>query len=349
MSNPVLSICINTKNRAKYLAETLDSIVSQMLPSVEVIVVDGASSDETYSVMQEYSSSYPYIKYFRSEEGLGIDDGYDATVNYAVGEYCWLMPDDDPIKFGALAILLSKIENGHDLIILNLECFTKDLNINLNQKLFNFSKDKHYSINSMQDFFAELGFGLSYIGCVVIKRVVWFEHERVPYYGTYFVHVGVICGSSQIKDILFLHEPLIKHRSGNSSWTARSFEIWYLKWPKLVWSFNQISTEVKNKIVPQKPWRRSLTLLKSRAIGEYNITVFKKYLFDEISRQEWLGAALISIVPRVPLSLLLITFCLLFRKRSHYTLYNLMVGSPHPLVSRELIQLFGLMLPYSKN
>jgi glycosyltransferase involved in cell wall biosynthesis len=349
MTHPLLSICINTRNRGNVISETLDSIVEQIVPGIEIVVVDGASEDNTQQVMQQYDSRYPFVKYLRSESGLGVDDGYDAAVEYSSGEYCWLMTDDDVIVPGAMKTILGRISAGHDLIILNLECFTKDLSLDLNQRLFNCYEDRRYSRDDFGSFLGELGYGLSYIGCVIIKRSLWFENDRAPFYGTYFVHVGVICGSSKIRDIAFLHAPLIKYRSGNSSWTARSFEIWYFKWPRLIWSFSNLPTDVKNKVAVQRPWGRALTLLKSRAMGEYNHELFKEYLSIEGPKWGRFSSYFISKLPIVPVSLLLILFCLLFRRRGLYTLYNLMISSPQPAMSRKLIRAFGLNLPYSVN
>jgi abequosyltransferase len=345
MMHPLLSICINTRNRGNLISETLDSIIEQIVPGIEIIVVDGASEDNTQQVMQHYASRYPFVKYVRSNNGLGVDDGYDVAVVSAAGDYCWLMTDDDVILPGALKIIMDRIGAGHDLIILNVECFTRDLSLDLKQRLFNRHDDKIYSSNDFGSFLEELGYGLSYIGCVVIKRGLWFENDRVPFYGTYFVHVGVICGSTKIRDIFFLQEPLIKYRSGNSSWTPRSFEIWYLKWPRLIWSFSNLSADVKNKVVSQRPWSRALTLLKSRAMGEYNHELYRGYLSTEGPLLARVSSYLLSKLPIAPVSLLLILFCLLFRRRGLYTLYNLMISSPQPELSRRLIMAFGLELP----
>jgi abequosyltransferase len=327
------------------LSETLDSIIEQIVPSIEIVVVDGASEDNTQKLMKQYAASYPFIKYVRSNNGLGIDDGYDMAVESAAGDFCWLMTDDDVISPGALINIMDRISAGHDLIILNAECFTKDLGVDLKQRLFNRHEDKNYYRNDFESFLEELGFGLSYIGCVVIKRELWFENDRAPFYGTYFVHVGVICSSTKIRDIFFLQQPLIKYRSGNSSWTPRSFEIWYIKWPRLIWSFSNLSADVKNKVVLRKPWSRQLTLLKSRAMGEYNHGLYRHYLSLEGPLSLRSSSHLISRLPIAPVSLMLILFCLLFRRRGLYTLYNLMISSPYPAFSRKLIMAFGLKLP----
>ena len=342
MMRPLLTICINTRNRGNVISETLDSIIEQIVPGIEIVVVDGASEDSTQQVMQQYASRYSFIKYIRSESGLGVDDGYDVAVESASGKYCWLMTDDDLIVHGALQKILEKIKYEYDLIVLNVECYTKDYSVDLRQQLFRYHEDMIYSRSDFGKFLSNHGCGLSYIGCVVIKRSLWHENERNKYYGTYFVHMGVICESSQIGEILFLHNPLIKYRSGNSSWTARSFEIWYLKWPKLIWSFNQYSVDVRNNIVAMQPWKRALTLLKSRAMGEYNYNIFREYLLIEGSRRDRLLSYSISKLPIAPLNFLIMFYCLLFKRNGIYTLYNLMVSSPRPQLSRMLIRLFGL-------
>ena len=51
MTSPLLSICIATHNRADYIGETLDSIIPQLTDEVEIVVVDGASTDATRTVM----------------------------------------------------------------------------------------------------------------------------------------------------------------------------------------------------------------------------------------------------------------------------------------------------------
>jgi abequosyltransferase len=344
MNIPLLSICINTKNRAEFLAETLDSIVAQIVVGVEIVVVDGASTDNTPSLMEQYTLKYPFVRYLRSEKHLGIDDGYDAAVGYAVGSYCWLLPDDDLILPGALEVVVNKIKLAFDLIVVNMDLYTKDLRINLNQRFFKLTEDRVYWAHEFEEFLSNHGNGLSYIGCVIIKRELWFEKERTPFFGSFFVHVGVILGSTLIKNILFLHIPALQYRGGNVSWSARSFEIWNYKWPELIWSFDRFSVKTKKTVVVAKPWMRALTLLKSRAVGEYNFEIYKNnFSFVKIS---WFKtySFLISRLPVAPLNILLVLFCLIFKKNNHFTIYNLMMSSPRPVLSKKLIQLFGIKL-----
>jgi len=344
MSNPLLSICINTKNRSSFLKETLDSIIYQIDSGVEVVVFDGASTDDTRALMQKYISHYPFIKYFRSETHLGIDDGFDAAVEHATGTYCWLLPDDDLISKGGLELVLNKVKLEFDLIIVNMDLFTNNLSMNLNQRFFKLNEDKIYRADEFDLFLSKHGNGLSYIGCVIIKRELWFENDRKPFFGSYFVHVGVILSSTLIRNILFLHAPLIQYRSGNASWSDKSFEIWYFKWPDLVWSFENISASTKKKMTEKKPWRRALTLLKSRAMGGYNYKIYKDKISSE--KLKWVRTypLLKSRIPVAPLSISIIFLCLLFKRDNLYTIYDLMISSPYPIFSKKMIQLSGLKI-----
>jgi abequosyltransferase len=346
MTQTLLSICINTRNRAHFLIETLDSILEQILSNIEIVVVDGASEDITCEVMQKYVSNHSFIKYVRSDLPIGIDEGYDLAISESSGLYCWMLPDDDLVAEGALTKIAGNLNANYDLIILNLACYTKDFKLNLDQQLFNFANNKIYQKNELNQFFSDLGFGLSYIGCVVIKRNIWFESDRTQYYGSYFVHVGVIGTSTQIDKIIFIQEPLIKYRSANSSWTPRSFEIWYFKWPDLIWSFDKLSDEVKSKVVIRKPWERGLTLLKSRAMGEYDYQIFNKKISQIESGMRRLIPNIISILPVAPLSLALLIMCSIFKRKGLYTIYNLIVSAPYPRLARFVVLILGLNIPF---
>ena len=54
MSTPTVSCVIPVWNGARYLAETIDSVLAQTVPPFEVIVVDDGSTDETPAVIASY-------------------------------------------------------------------------------------------------------------------------------------------------------------------------------------------------------------------------------------------------------------------------------------------------------
>src|SRR5438552_11709446 len=124
---PKISFCIATRNRADLLQETLKSILSQATADIEIVIMDGASSDNTEQVIPKYQQSLAHVRYIRKNENGGSDRDYCAAADCALGDYCWFMSDDDVIKDGAIKTVLRHIERGYDLIIVNAENRTADL------------------------------------------------------------------------------------------------------------------------------------------------------------------------------------------------------------------------------
>src|SRR4051794_4708620 len=117
MSGRSLSICIATRNRAALIGATLESIVTQCTGEVEVVILDGASTDNTEQVVRLYQMRFPCVRYFRQDTNLGIDRDFASAVDLAEGEYCWLFSDDDVLKPGAVRIVLDALQGNYPLVI----------------------------------------------------------------------------------------------------------------------------------------------------------------------------------------------------------------------------------------
>ena len=78
-----LSICIATLNRGAFIGETLESIIRQATDEVEIVVVDGASTDNTEEVVRGFQQRWPRLNYLRLPEKGGVDRDYDRAVALA--------------------------------------------------------------------------------------------------------------------------------------------------------------------------------------------------------------------------------------------------------------------------
>jgi|TARA_R110002074_G_scaffold170005_4_gene332038 glycosyltransferase involved in cell wall biosynthesis len=335
-----LSICIATYNREEFIGETLDTILSQMDPSVELVIVDGASPDNTAEVMAEYLLRYPEIRYFREKENGGVDGDYDKAVDYAKGEYCWLMTDDDLLKPGAINRVLSTLDEHRDLVIVNAEIRNTDLSEVLEKRQLLIANDKSYNKNDTEILFSECMNYLSFIGGVVIRRKFWLERDREPYYGSLFIHVGVIFQAPKIENAYVISDPLILVRYGNGMWTSRGFEIWSFKWPELVWSFPSFSNEAKDKVCHLERWKRLKTLFYNRAIGAYTNNEFNVFVYPKISGISCLSAYFISIFPGVIANIMAVFYFMVFSKTARMMKYDLLRSVYATAVTRWLARHF---------
>lgn len=275
-----LSICIATFTRAEFIGQTLDSILPQLRDDVELVVVDGASPDATPDILSRYAAVHQRLRYVRESTNSGIDADYDKAVSYARGEFCWLMTDDDLMVEGAIERVLSHID-GVDLVVVNSEVRNKDLARVLRPRMLQVTDDQAFADSSGERLFAEVAAYLSFIGGVVVRRDLWLRRERRPYYGTLFVHLGVLFQSPALSRAFVIADPLLIIRFGNAMWTSRSFEIWMFKWPQLIWSFGHFSPAARAKVTTRYPFRELKRLLFLRAVGSYSTTEYRAYLSQQ--------------------------------------------------------------------
>jgi glycosyltransferase involved in cell wall biosynthesis len=328
-----LSICIATFNRARFIAQTIDSIVGQLGPAVELLIVDGASSDDTERVVAGYLAVGRPIRYFRESVNSGVDADYDKAVGYARGDYCWLMTDDDLMEPGAVARVLTALAGGPDLVVANAQVFTADFSRVLMDRYLRIEEDRDY-VGNADSFFAEVAEYLSFIGGVIVKRALWMARNRSAYYGTAFVHVGVLLQSPPIGSIRVLAAPLIMIRFGNALWTARGFEIWMFKWPALIWSFAGYADAAKSKVTSQEPWKSVRKLIHSRAIGSYSPIEFRQFLAGRASGWARRKAWLIALMPGSLANAISGLYCLLVNRKARLTAYDLARSKHSTWISR---------------
>lgn len=94
-----ISIIIATFNAAETLKECLDSIVRQLTPECELIVIDGGSKDATSQIIHSYGDK---IAYTISEKDNGIYDAWNKGVKVARGQWVAFIGADDLLLPNAL-------------------------------------------------------------------------------------------------------------------------------------------------------------------------------------------------------------------------------------------------------
>jgi len=112
-----LSICIPTYNFGEFIGQTLDSIVPQLSSEVEVIVLDGGSTDETAEAVAARRSECKQLSYLKQDFRGGIDRDIEKAVSFAQGEYCWLFSADDIMLPDAIEKVLEAIKSCNDVYI----------------------------------------------------------------------------------------------------------------------------------------------------------------------------------------------------------------------------------------
>lgn len=342
MNTPLLSICIATFRRGAFIGQTLESIIGQLDDRVELVVLDGASPDDTAQVVGRYARFCPQLRYQREDSNSGVDADYDKAVRMARGRYCWLMTDDDLLVPGAVARVLAALADSPSLVVLNAEVRSVELAEVLQPRLLAQGEDLEFAPGNDAKVFTALAAHLKFIGAVVIDRSLWLSREREPYYGSLFIHVGVIFQAPLPGVVRVLAEPVMWIRYGNAMWSSRGFEIWMYLWPRLVWSFSGFTNEQKARVCAREPWRKPAKLGVQRALGGFSRADYRRIFDGTSAGPTRLAAWLVSGLPPRLANALASLACLAIPRQSRMNLYDLSRNPNASGVSRWVARLLGV-------
>lgn len=95
MTEPLISVVMAVYQGERYLAKSIESILSQTVKSFEFIIVDDGGSDNSVAIIEEYQARDPRIVLIRNRVNLGLGGSLRVGVNAARGEFIARMDCDD--------------------------------------------------------------------------------------------------------------------------------------------------------------------------------------------------------------------------------------------------------------
>lgn len=115
MSSPAtpVSVIIPTHNRAEFLAQAIDSVLSQTYANFELIVVDDGSSDETPALLSSYGEALVVLR----QENRGPAAARNAGISAARHSLLAFLDSDDRFTKNKLALQVAAMEAQPELLI----------------------------------------------------------------------------------------------------------------------------------------------------------------------------------------------------------------------------------------
>ncbi len=101
-----VSVLMTAYNREKYIAEAIESVLSQTYPQFELIIVDDQSKDRTVDIAKEYATIDGRINIHVNEKNLGDYPNRNKAVSYAKGEFLVFVDSDDTIYPDTLSYIV---------------------------------------------------------------------------------------------------------------------------------------------------------------------------------------------------------------------------------------------------
>lgn len=107
VSTPLVSVIIPTYNRARFLPNAIDSVLNQTYPSIEILVIDDGSTDNTSEALKPYNDKIRYL----SAEHRGTAHARNLGMQQASGKYIAFLDSDDIYLPFKIALQVEFIES----------------------------------------------------------------------------------------------------------------------------------------------------------------------------------------------------------------------------------------------
>lgn len=114
---PLMSVIVPVWNGEKTLAECVESIVSQSVRDMEIILVDDGSTDGTWPLMERLAGEDERIRILR-QANIGVSEARNAGLAMSRGQYIRFVDADDLLPPESMRILVERAQEGDcDLVL----------------------------------------------------------------------------------------------------------------------------------------------------------------------------------------------------------------------------------------
>ena len=114
---PLCTIAIPVYNREALIKVALESALAQDAPGLEILVVDNASTDGTWDVLQSYSD--PRLRLVRNDHNVGLYGNLNRCLELAQGKYIRILCSDDRLVPGCITREVSLMEQNPTAVLLS--------------------------------------------------------------------------------------------------------------------------------------------------------------------------------------------------------------------------------------
>jgi glycosyltransferase involved in cell wall biosynthesis len=128
---PLVSVLIPTYNHARYVRRCLDSLLEEGWPNLEVLIIDDGSSDESFTVIQEWRSQHQNA-FYRFDLDRQTNRGLAATLNILIGKasgrYIKILASDDYLIRKGIQAGVDYLQKNNDKLAVFGDCLVVDEN-----------------------------------------------------------------------------------------------------------------------------------------------------------------------------------------------------------------------------
>ena len=94
-NSDLISVIMSTYNSEETVKKSIESIISQSYQNFELLIIDDASTDNTFKIISPYQAKYKNIKIFQNQKNIGLTKCLNILLEKTQGEYIARQDDDD--------------------------------------------------------------------------------------------------------------------------------------------------------------------------------------------------------------------------------------------------------------
>jgi glycosyltransferase involved in cell wall biosynthesis len=213
--SPRVSVCVPVYNGARYLRESLESVLSQTYGDLEVVVSDNCSTDETAEIAQSFGDAR--VRYSRNSKNLGLVGNFNRCLALARGEYVCIWAHDDVMLPHNLhrKVQLLDADAALGFVHSNIQQIDRDGRV----------MAEHWALDSRRDYrargldvFRKYAMAMVYVGSIIFIGAVLARRACYERLGGYREGIPFTCDGEMLMRMLLhydtacLGEPLVKYR-----------------------------------------------------------------------------------------------------------------------------------------
>ena len=257
-----LSIVVPTHNRA----ELIDYFLQVHAPIVEdlripLVIVDNASTDSTPEICHKWGRQFDCIYYTRFDTYVEGDESFARALQVPASSYVWLMGDGYEVGSETLRKALDLVrasEGAWDALIVNLVQLVPSADL------------KVYSCRETA--LKELAWLMTCMSCNIFSRKLLDSANYEKYYGTNFIHVGIVFDAISSRDFRLAFAPNISVASlkcptfRKQGWGNAFFDISFERWPNFVMGLSSCNYNLTSRILAIRSFYDNTRLFRWRNI-----------------------------------------------------------------------------------
>ena len=170
----LISVIVPIYNVEEYLPRCIESLISQTINNIEILLIDDGSTDNSGEICEKYSCIDDRIRVFHKKNG-GLSDARNYGLDKMNGDYVGFVDSDDYVSPDYLFVLYNIAKKG------GAEVSCVDCMIDGDLDIVNHD-DLHFRVidnkEALNRCFTRRGFGIS--ACMKLYRKELFDSVRFP-------------------------------------------------------------------------------------------------------------------------------------------------------------------------